>query len=615
MNFLSLSLSRKIAIFPMLFLLLSALVPARAAQAAAAEPQPARLVSPAGLLKADGSLKLDGSFRGGLDLSGWSVQMDAQRGPVLGLQPENTTGQWNKLGASGGTLSNSVYTITINGSDVFLGGAFTNANGLPAADDIVKWDSVSDTWSALGSASSGNGSLNGGVDAILVKGSDVYVGGTFDNVKDGATVLTAADYIAKWDGSHWSALSDNGSSNGSLNSPVNVMASVGSDIYVGGEFTDVYDGSNGLWAADYLTRWDGTHWYAVGNNGAGNGSLNNSVHALAVSGTDLYVGGGFTDVKNGLTPLTAADRIAKWDTLGGTWSALGSGAAGDGALSSTVMAIAISGANIYAGGGFTNVNNAGTPLPAADYIARFDGANWNAVGSGTNGNGALNNWVESLVVSGTTVYAGGYFSLVNNRGMSLLSTSYVAEWNGSNWGPVGNFAASIPSLSAEVFGLAVAGSSLYAGGNFVNVNNDGVAIPAADMAASFGLIADTTPPVVQSITRAGANPTFAASVGFTVTFSKPVSGVDTTDFVLSANGVTGASVTSVSGSGASYTVTVDTGTAGMGTLRLDLVDDDTIMDWAANSLGGSGLGNGSFAAGEAYTVRQYQMFLPAASRA
>ncbi|MBI4789211.1 MAG: hypothetical protein HY782_19435, partial [Chloroflexi bacterium] len=49
---------------------------------------------------------------------------------------------------------------------------------------------------------------------------------------------------------------------------------------------------------------------ALGSNGAGGASLNNPVYALAVSGDDLYVGGMFTDVNNNGAPLTAADRVA-----------------------------------------------------------------------------------------------------------------------------------------------------------------------------------------------------------------------------------------------------------------------------------------------------------------
>ena len=57
------------------------------------------------------------------------------------------------------------------------------------------------------------------------------------------------------------------------------------------------------------------------------------------------------------------------------------------------------------------------------------------------------------------------------------------------------------------------------------------------------------------------------------------------------------------GPSATYTVTVDTGT-GDGTLRLNVVDDDLIMstDALILPLGGTGVGNGNFSAGEVYTV-------------
>jgi len=115
---------------------------------------------------------------------------------------------------------------------------------------------------------------------------------------------------------------------------------------------------------------------------------------------------------------------------------------------------------------------------------------------------------------------------------------------------------------------------------------------------------DRTVPTVVSIVRAGANPTFANSVDYTVTFSESVTGVDAADFALVATGgVSGSTVTNVAGSGKTYTVTVNTGTVtGTGTLRLDLVDDDTILDLATNPLGGTGAGNGDFTTGEAYDL-------------
>jgi hypothetical protein len=116
---------------------------------------------------------------------------------------------------------------------------------------------------------------------------------------------------------------------------------------------------------------------------------------------------------------------------------------------------------------------------------------------------------------------------------------------------------------------------------------------------------DKTPPVVSSITRSSSNPTFATNVTFIVTFSKVVTGVDVTDFFLTAPGITGASVVSVSGSGTTYTVTVNTG-SGSGTIRLDLIDNDSIKDTVAgggNLLGGTGLLNGDYIIGPVYNVR------------
>ena len=112
-------------------------------------------------------------------------------------------------------------------------------------------------------------------------------------------------------------------------------------------------------------------------------------------------------------------------------------------------------------------------------------------------------------------------------------------------------------------------------------------------------------PMVLSSVRVNDSPTSAASVDFTVTFSESVSNVDASDFTLTVTGLTGTSITNVSGSGAVYTVTASTG-SGSGTLRLDVVDDDSIVDTAItpNPLGGAGAGNGDFTGGQVYEVNQ-----------
>lgn len=91
-------------------------------------------------------------------------------------------------------------------------------------------------------------------------------------------------------------------------------------------------------------------------------------------------------------------------------------------------------------------------------------------------------------------------------------------------------------------------------------------------------------------------------VDFLVKFSEPVTGVDAADFALTIGGnISGAVISTVSGEGSDYIVHVDTG-VGDGTLRLDVVDDDSIRDVPQNPLGGAGVGNGSFTSGEVYTV-------------
>jgi hypothetical protein len=116
-------------------------------------------------------------------------------------------------------------------------------------------------------------------------------------------------------------------------------------------------------------------------------------------------------------------------------------------------------------------------------------------------------------------------------------------------------------------------------------------------------------PYVISDVLASVNPTAATSVNFTVTFSEPVTGVDTVapfnDFNLTNGpGITGAFVTGVTPiSGTTYTVSVNTG-LGNGTIRLDVVDDNSIVDAASNPLGGAAVGDGDFTTGQMYDIEK-----------
>jgi hypothetical protein len=102
-------------------------------------------------------------------------------------------------------------------------------------------------------------------------------------------------------------------------------------------------------------------------------------------------------------------------------------------------------------------------------------------------------------------------------------------------------------------------------------------------------------PAVLSISRMAPSEQFVTSesVAYAVRFDQPVSGVDAADFLVVADStVRFAAPIHVVGSGDSYTVTVN-GIEGAGALRLDLIDNDSIVG-NGQPLRGAGSGNGSY---------------------
>ncbi|MFM7423461.1 MAG: bluetail domain-containing putative surface protein [Elainella sp.] len=110
-----------------------------------------------------------------------------------------------------------------------------------------------------------------------------------------------------------------------------------------------------------------------------------------------------------------------------------------------------------------------------------------------------------------------------------------------------------------------------------------------------------TPPRVVAINRLEGSPNNAGTVNFRVSFNEGVSQVDVSDFALSTQGVVGASIASVTRVNDSfYSVAVNTG-RGDGTIRLDLLDNDSIVNNRGLTLAGAGANNGSFQ-GESFSL-------------
>ena len=113
-------------------------------------------------------------------------------------------------------------------------------------------------------------------------------------------------------------------------------------------------------------------------------------------------------------------------------------------------------------------------------------------------------------------------------------------------------------------------------------------------------------PYVKSITRLDPSTMPDGDVEFEVTFSEPVTGVNAGDFALTTTGtIANAKVDHVHSTGdpAVFTVHCESG-IGSGNLRLDVIDNDSIVSSYGAKLGGVGLVNGDFKAGETYTIVQ-----------
>lgn len=147
---------------------------------------------------------------------------------------------------------------------------------------------------------------------------------------------------------------------------------------------------------------------------------------------NVYIGGSFLSVAG-----VKANHIAKWD--GAQWSALG-----DGSLNNVYcMAIDAAG-NLFASGTFF------TSSPLGFFsVAKWNGTSW--IGYGNNFHGS----VYCILFQGFDIYIGG----------SFMTTSFdfygVAKWNGTGWAEVGT------GPDKNVYSLAMDGSgNLYAGGFF-----------------------------------------------------------------------------------------------------------------------------------------------------
>lgn len=343
----------------------------------------------------------------------------------------NTTGVWRWNGATWQAVNNEsmgtgLKPMVVRGTDLYVAGSFVSVDGL-VVNRVVRW-SQSGGWSALGSG------LDGPATALTANVAGVQVAGSFTTAGG-----VPANGVAQWNGTSWSAF---GSGLEGLEASVRSLVWHQGQLWAGGDFA--------FWD---LVVWDGTSW---GPPPLGWPEI--PVFSMASNGNELFV-----MVKDAVFYPT---RVYQYDSDPPpdqeAWTQIGSAFT---VPQDVPTKLAIAGNEVIMCGRFISVQNfangvASTSQPAIN-VARWNGAEWRALTRWLDGP------VHALVVQGDSMWVGGSF-----HGISGQEANNIAKWNGSSWETFNG------GTNGEVLALWVEGNDVYAGGRFSTAGG----VPAASIA-------------------------------------------------------------------------------------------------------------------------------------
>lgn len=345
-----------------------------------------------------------------------------------------TNGQWLALG-SGMQAEVRCIAVDYQRGRVYFGGTFTTANGV-TVNGICYWNGT--TFVAMDAGvGAGAGSLLV-ADITIAANGDVWIGGEFRTVGSG---VAACKGLARWNisSSTWTAFNN---TTGTFLSVQSIAIDSSGNIYIGGEFTNW----DNIAAADYIAKYNGSTWSALGTSPFTATVFPHNAQALAIdannnlwTGETQWAGPGTTSVRkwNG----------SSWTTVVTTNSVL----TGEG-----IKAILFSpNGNLYIAGFYSTIGGV-----SASNISVYNGTSISPLGSG------LNAIAYSLLYLNGIIYAGGEFTSAG--GLSLADR--LAVWNGYVWYqpdidlPGTPFVYTIASYQGDLFiGYSTTGTALAAG--------------------------------------------------------------------------------------------------------------------------------------------------------
>jgi hypothetical protein len=280
--------------------------------------------------------------------------------------------------------------------------------------------------------------------------------------------------IARWDGASWSSVGGGVGLGIPYAAAVVDLDGAGAApprLLLGGDFSTAGEMAQPTSDRIGLAAWNGTAWGAIGGGGFGGGPYGNNVYAMSVFDEDgpgpnspaLFAGGDFVTAA-GVT----VNQIARWN--GWNWTALGTGLGGaSGKYAGVLKTLDEDGAGpmqpaLYVGGGFDQAGGVNAPN-----LAKWNGSTWTGFGAGPGGP------VYDVTVYDDDgpgphppgLYAAGRFSVGGG-------TDGILRWNGSAWLQVGGGVSGGSGIYPPVWALAVFDDDgpgphlpgLYAGGDF-----------------------------------------------------------------------------------------------------------------------------------------------------
>jgi len=398
--------------------------------------------------------------------------------------------------------NDGVRAIAVSGSTVYVAGSFTSIGG-QVRNRIAALDGGD------GSVKAFNPDANAGVEALAISadGSIVYAGGRFTIIGGLPRVSIAA--LNATDGSATLTFNPTATNSGGGIGVINALARSGSTLYVGGTFNTIGGlPRNNIAALSLGLPLDGVAVPGFDPSPSrGTCAACGSVAVLAVSGSTVYAGGLFDTIGGQPRPYLAGLR-----TVDGSATPFDPKPNGG-----SIFALAVSGSTLYVSGGFRSAD--GSPSiggQARNYLAALDTADGTATSFDPDPNGI----VGAIGISGSAIYLGGYFSSIG--GVVRRSIAALRACDGTVTGFDPDAKGIFEGGYAIVHALAVSGSTVYAAGYFSAAGGEPRASIAAldaedgsatawDPSAKYG----TNPAVIQAL-AVGDSTVYAAGVFTTI---------------------------------------------------------------------------------------------------